>query len=65
MNRNNVAKLTISELAGLFIFKRYYIEQGHTDEEWLALGVETEKLVNDDSRIAGFYASCQVAGVKP
>lgn len=44
--------------------KNYYLEQGHSEEEWIALGKETEKLVNNDAQIVGFYASCQVAGVK-
>lgn len=44
--------------------KNYYLEQGHTEAEWQAQGLETEKLVNNDLQIAGFYASCQVAGVK-
>lgn len=45
--------------------KRYYLEEGHTEEEWDQLGKETEKIVNNDSQIVGFYASCQVAGIKP
>ena len=45
--------------------KNYYLNEGHTEAEWIALGKETEKLVNDDNQIAGFYASCQTAGVKP
>ena len=44
--------------------KKYYLEQGHTEKEWITLGKETEKIVNDDSQIAGFYASCQIAGIK-
>ena len=44
--------------------KRYFLEQGHSEEEWQNLGKETENIVNNDSQIAGFYASCQVAGRK-
>lgn len=44
--------------------KRYYLEEGHTEEEWEQIGRSTEKMVNDDSQIVGFYASCQVAGLK-
>lgn len=44
--------------------KRYYIEQGHTEAEWEQQGRETERIVNDDSQIIGFYGSCQVAGIK-
>lgn len=51
-------------LLGRDELKKYYLEQGHTEEEWIAQGKETEKIVNDDSQIAGFYASCQVAGIK-
>lgn len=45
--------------------KRYYLEEGHTEEEWEQLGRETEEIVNNDLQIVGFYASCQVAGIKP
>jgi hypothetical protein len=34
------------------------------EEEWTSLGKETEKIVNDNAQIAGFYASFQVAGIK-
>lgn len=44
--------------------KRYYLEGGHTEAEWEQLGRKTEKIVNDDAQIVGFYASCQVAGIK-
>jgi SAM-dependent methyltransferase len=52
-------------LLGRDELKRYYLEQGHTEEDWQQLGKETENIVNNDSQIVGFYASCQVAGVKP
>lgn len=45
--------------------KNYYLEQGHTEEEWQKLGKETENVVDNDLQIIGFYASCQVAGIKP
>lgn len=45
--------------------KRYYLDQGHTEEDWQKLGEETEKIVNNDSQIVGFYASFQVAAIKP
>ena len=45
--------------------KRYYLEQGHSEQEWQAVGKELENIVNNDSQIAGFYASCQIAGIKP
>lgn len=45
--------------------KRYFLEQGHTEQEWRSMGVQTEELVNNDAQIIGFYASCQVAGIKP
>lgn len=44
--------------------KRYYLEQGHSEQEWQLLGEETEAIVNDDATIVGFYGSCQVAGLK-
>lgn len=44
--------------------KNYYLQQGHTEAEWQALGQETENLVNNGLQIAAFYASCQVAGIK-
>lgn len=52
-------------LLGRDEMKRYYLEQGHTEEEWQALGKETENIINNDAQIIGFYASCQVAGIKP
>ena len=52
-------------LLGRDELKNDYLEQGHTEDEWQALGRETEKIVNDVAQIVGFYASCQVAGVKP
>jgi SAM-dependent methyltransferase len=52
-------------LLGRDELKRYYLEQGHTEEDWKQLGKETENIVNNDSQIVGFYASCQVAGIKP
>lgn len=58
-NEKNLLMLGRDEL------KRYYLEEGHTEEEWEQLGRETEKIINNDSQIVGFYASCQVAGVKP
>ncbi len=51
-------------LLGRDELKRHYLEQGHTEEEWNSLGKETENIVNNDSQIVGFYASCQVAGIK-
>lgn len=51
-------------LLGIDELKRNYLEQGHTEEEWQSLGEETEKIVDNDSQIIGFYASCQVAGMK-
>lgn len=44
--------------------KHYYLEQGHTEEEWVNMGKELEKIINNDSQIIGFFASCQVAAVK-
>jgi SAM-dependent methyltransferase len=52
-------------LLGRDELKNYYLEQGHSEDEWVALGKETEKIVDNDSQIVGFYASCQTAGVKP
>lgn len=51
-------------LLGRNELKQYYLDEGHSEEEWITQGKETEKIVNDDSQIAGFYASCQVAGLK-
>lgn len=45
--------------------KRYYLEQGHTEEKWQALDKATKDIVKNDSQIVGFYVSCQVAGMKP
>jgi ubiquinone/menaquinone biosynthesis C-methylase UbiE len=51
-------------LLGRDELKRYFIEQGNSEQEWINLGKKIEEIVNDDSQIAGFYASCQVAGKK-
>jgi ubiquinone/menaquinone biosynthesis C-methylase UbiE len=51
-------------LSGKDELKNHYLEQGHSEEEWIAQGKETEKIVNDGSLMIGFYASCQVAGLK-
>jgi ubiquinone/menaquinone biosynthesis C-methylase UbiE len=51
-------------LLGREEMKRYYLEEGHTEAEWQVLGEATENMVNDDTQIVGFYASCQVAGMK-
>lgn len=45
--------------------KQFYLDQGKSEEEWHALGKETENIINNDSQIVGFYASCQMAGMKP
>ena len=52
-------------LLGRDELKKYYLEQSHSEKEWEELGKETENIVNTDSQIVGFYASCQVAGEKP
>jgi SAM-dependent methyltransferase len=52
-------------LLGRDELKNNYLEQGHSEKEWDEMGKETENIVNDDSQIVGFYASCQVAGIKP
>ncbi|SRR5579883_450487 len=49
-------------LLGREELKQYELEQGKTEIEWVNQGIELEKIVNDDAQIAGFYASCQVAG---
>ncbi len=51
-------------LLGRNELKNSYLKQGHSEEEWQAMGRETENIVNNDSQIVGFYASCQVAGIK-
>lgn len=44
--------------------KRDYLSQGHSEDEWIASEKEIERIVNDKTCIIGFYASCQVAGLK-
>jgi SAM-dependent methyltransferase len=44
--------------------KQYFLDQGHTENEWEAMTKEVEKIIENDLQIIGFYASCQVAGVK-
>lgn len=51
-------------LLGRDEMKRFYMEQGHTEAEWEKQGKLTEQIVNTEGQIAGFYASCQVAGKK-
>ena len=45
--------------------KHYYLEQGHTENDWQRMGTELENIINNDAQIVGFFASCQLAGVKP
>lgn len=52
-------------LLGREELKRHFLEEGHTEAEWIAAGEELEKVINNDKQIIGFYGSCQVAGVKP
>jgi SAM-dependent methyltransferase len=51
-------------LLGRDELKKYYLEQGHSENEWQMLGKETENIVNNDAQIVGFYASCQIVGLK-
>lgn len=51
-------------LLGRDELKNHFLEQGHTEQEWIALGKETENIVDNNQQIIGFYASCQVAGTK-
>ncbi len=44
--------------------KAYFLSQGHTEQDWLEQEKELENIINNDSQILGFYASCQVAGIK-
>jgi ubiquinone/menaquinone biosynthesis C-methylase UbiE len=44
--------------------KNYEIEQGLTEDAWKKKGSDLQKIIMDDSQIIGFYASCQVCGVK-
>lgn len=44
--------------------KQYFLDQGHTESEWEEQTRQTEELINNDEQIVGFYASCQVAGMK-
>jgi cyclopropane fatty-acyl-phospholipid synthase-like methyltransferase len=52
-------------LLGREELKRHFLEEGHTEAEWIAAGEELENVINNDAQIIGFYGSCQVAGVKP
>lgn len=51
-------------LIGRDEYKRTFLEQGSTEQDWIEQGNELQKIINDDSQILGFYASCQVAGKK-
>lgn len=51
-------------LLGRDELKRYFLEQGHSEAQWEAQGRELQQMVNNDGQIAGFYASCQTAGMK-
>lgn len=51
-------------LLGREELKEYELEHGKTEQQWINEGRELKKMVEDPAQIAGFYASCQVAGVK-
>lgn len=51
-------------LPGLSAMKESFLPSGKTEKEWHYLQEETQKLVENDKQIVGFYASCQVAGIK-
>lgn len=51
-------------LLGREEYKRGFLEQGNTEQIWLDQEKELYKIIDDDSQILGFYASCQVAGKK-
>jgi SAM-dependent methyltransferase len=44
--------------------KNYFLEMGFTEQEWVAQGEELKRMINDNSQILGFFASCQVSGIK-
>lgn len=47
-------------LLGRDELKKYYLDEGHSEEEWITQGKETEKIVNDDSQIAGFTQAAKL-----
>ena len=44
--------------------KRSFLEQGHSEEQWLAYCTQIQDLAKDHSAMIAFYQSCQVKGVK-
>ncbi len=44
--------------------KESFLSSGNTEADWQRLYEETQKLINNDEQIVGFYASCQIAAVK-
>lgn len=51
-------------LLGIDEMKSFYLSEGHTEDEWAEVVEQTKAIVDNDEQIAGFYGSCQVAGVK-
>lgn len=51
-------------LAGLLAYKQTDLKHGTTESEWQKKYDETQRLINDDNQIIGFYGSCQIAAVK-
>ncbi len=51
-------------LNGLKEFKKTELSHGTTEETWQKKYHETERLIEDDNQIIGFYGSCQVAAKK-
>ena len=49
---------------GILEFKRNYLEQGHTEQNWQNLLDDLEQLIANDSAIVAFYQSMQVSGIK-
>tara|TARA_R110000868_G_scaffold208838_5_gene458391 strand:- start:265 stop:1077 length:813 start_codon:yes stop_codon:yes gene_type:complete len=51
-------------LLGMDEMKTFYLSDGYTEQGWNELVKQTEAIVDNDEQIAGFYGSCQVAGIK-
>ena len=51
-------------LEGLLAFKETELAHGMSEQDWQRKYEETQRLIDDDEQLIGFYGSCQVAAQK-
>lgn len=51
-------------LLGIEEMKSFFLSEGKSEDEWKIYISQTQAIVDNEEQIAGFYGSCQVAGIK-